>query len=45
MNKEKYLEPRSAEIEFDGTAALCQASGTESFNTDDGLVYPIDIWE
>lgn len=45
MNKEKYLEPYIVEVKLAWTAALCQASGTESFSTDDDLVYPIDFWE
>ena len=44
MNKEKYLEPLSAVLELGWAAAICQASGTESFGTDDGLVYPSDNW-
>lgn len=45
MNKEKYLKPYCAEMEFSWTAALCQSGGTEDFGTSDDLDYPIDFWK
>ena len=45
MKKELYVKPCCEEMELAWAAALCQASGTESFGLEDDLVYPDDYWK